>query len=262
MVTSGTARALHVRDLGSGPAVLLLHGAPTPPEYFGPLVEALRPRHRVIFPDLPGYGASPPITTGYALAEVYRRLEDELLRRGIEEVATVGFSAGGHHAIAMAASTRVRVTRIVALAAFAALDEEGRAGMRQFAAMLRAGTDPLSAELRPVMVSRFLSARHAATHPVDADHVASWAAATSSVVLADELEALADADVRPLLPRLAIPVVARVGQLDAAVPPRFSEEIARLATGGRLEVAPACGHALLYEDPSATVASVLRALVA
>jgi len=52
-----------VRVVGTGPAVLLLHGTPSPGEDWLPLAEELAPRYRVLIPDLPGYGASPPLAS-------------------------------------------------------------------------------------------------------------------------------------------------------------------------------------------------------
>ena len=51
---------LHVALRGSGSAVVLLHGTPSSPEDFEPLVAALAESHRVLVPHFPGYGQTPP----------------------------------------------------------------------------------------------------------------------------------------------------------------------------------------------------------
>jgi haloalkane dehalogenase len=53
-------------DEGSGPVVLLLHGAPLTSLGFVRVIHALRADHRVIAPDLPGFGGStlPPSFSG------------------------------------------------------------------------------------------------------------------------------------------------------------------------------------------------------
>jgi haloalkane dehalogenase len=53
-------------DEGSGPVVLLLHGAPLTSLGFVRVIRALRADHRVIAPDLPGFGGSglPPAFSG------------------------------------------------------------------------------------------------------------------------------------------------------------------------------------------------------
>jgi pimeloyl-ACP methyl ester carboxylesterase len=43
-------------DKGQGPAVLLIHGHPFNGSMWSPQIDALQGRHRVIVPDLRGYG--------------------------------------------------------------------------------------------------------------------------------------------------------------------------------------------------------------
>lgn len=56
-VSVGTGSIAYV-DEGTGPAIVLLHGAPMTSLAFFRLIHALRPHHRVIAPDLPGFGDS------------------------------------------------------------------------------------------------------------------------------------------------------------------------------------------------------------
>ena len=68
--------ALHVAELGSGPAVLLLHGFPAYWEDWRAQMEALADAgFRAIAPDLPGYGQSDqlPNVLDYRLRLLARR---------------------------------------------------------------------------------------------------------------------------------------------------------------------------------------------
>ena len=133
---------LHVTDTGSGPLVLLVHGCPSTTGYFAALVAALSPSCRVLVPELPGYGSSPPLPGEYTFARVQSMLEDEVLARGVEEVAVLGFSIGAYRALALALdSTRVRVTRLMLLSGIAGADDEVRERYRQLAGMARNGVD-------------------------------------------------------------------------------------------------------------------------
>src|SRR6202035_5934108 len=90
-------------------------------------------------------------------------------------------------------------------------------------------------------------------HPDDAADVMSWLSATPASVLAAELEAFVDAeDLRPRLRQLAIPFLARVGDLDQATPLAFSRDIVDSAAQGTLQVVAGCGHAIFYEDREGT----------
>jgi 2-hydroxymuconate-semialdehyde hydrolase len=111
-------------DVGSGPAVLLLHGSgpgTTAWGAWGSLARALAAEHRVIAPDLLGFGASLPPTprsygreawTAQALA-----LADEL---GLERFSVVGHSLGGALALSVAQARPNAVDRVVAIASLGA----------------------------------------------------------------------------------------------------------------------------------------------
>lgn len=249
-----TVRTVHIDERGRGAPVAFLHGTPTTVDVFAPLVEALETTHRTLVVHLPGYGASAPLDGPYDLARARVAVEDALLQHDAAGAILIGFSGGAYRALDIAVAGRVRPARLVCLAGFASLDEAEAAGMRQFVAALRAGVD-----LRPIAPGRFLSAGFAAAHPEACAAVTRWVDATSPALLADELEAFNSAP--PLLPRLgalAIPLLARTGELDVAAPPAKAEALARAVPGALLEIAPGAGHALLLEDTEATIASVRR----
>ena len=101
---------------GSGPPVLLLHGSGpgTTAAAWAPLIAALAPHHRVIAPDLLGFGADPRPSGSFRSAWTEQALElvDSL---GISSFAVVGNSAGGAIALALARARPDAVTRVVAV---------------------------------------------------------------------------------------------------------------------------------------------------
>jgi 2-hydroxymuconate-semialdehyde hydrolase len=101
---------------GSGPPVLLLHGSGpgTTAAAWAPLIAALAPHHRVIAPDLLGFGSGPPPQGSFrsAWTEQALGLVDSL---GISSFAVVGNSAGGAIALALACARPDAVTRVVAV---------------------------------------------------------------------------------------------------------------------------------------------------
>jgi pimeloyl-ACP methyl ester carboxylesterase len=60
---------------------------------------------------------------------------------------------------------------------------------------------------------------------------------------------MARPDLRPLLPRVACPVLVACGRSDLLTPPEQSEEMAAAIPGARLELIDACGHLLTWEQP-------------
>ena len=101
---------------GSGPPVLLLHGSGpgTTAAAWAPLIAALAPHHRVIAPDLLGFGADrrPAGSLRAAWTEQALELVDSL---GIASFAVGGNSAGGAIALSVACARPDAVTRVVAV---------------------------------------------------------------------------------------------------------------------------------------------------
>jgi 2-hydroxymuconate-semialdehyde hydrolase len=107
-----------MHDGGSGPAVLLLHGSGpgTTSAAWGPLIAALEPHHRVIAPDLLGFGESSPPQAGVSLRAAWTgQVVDLLDSLGLESCAVVGNSAGGAVAFSLACARPDVVTRVVAV---------------------------------------------------------------------------------------------------------------------------------------------------
>ncbi len=121
----GREVALHVRERGSGPAVVLLHGGWGYGAYpFDRQVAALEPRFRVVAPDRLGYGRSDRLDE---LADGFHRLMAEETFRtldalGIGEAALWGHSDGAVIAAwcAILFPDRVRALVLEALHAVAA----------------------------------------------------------------------------------------------------------------------------------------------
>jgi 3-oxoadipate enol-lactonase len=90
-----SSELLYFTEHGAGPSLLLVHGLMVTGEMFGPVIEQLTARHRVIVPDLRGHGRNrklPPPYTAAQLASDLGRLLDHL---GIDSTAVLGYSQGG-----------------------------------------------------------------------------------------------------------------------------------------------------------------------
>lgn len=110
-------KKLFVAETGTGPAVVMLHGGgpgASGVANYSRNVDALAQTHRVIVPDLPGYGQSSKGLDqrdpfGY-LGDLIREMLDAL---GIETASMVGNSLGGATALRLALDTPRRVDRLV-----------------------------------------------------------------------------------------------------------------------------------------------------
>ncbi|HVV50625.1 MAG TPA: alpha/beta fold hydrolase, partial [Polyangia bacterium] len=114
MAVGGYELFIDVR--GAGSPVVLLHGTPSAPDDFEPLVAALAPHRRVLVPHAPGYGRTPPAPAAVTLPAAAARLEERLLALGVGAADVVAFSGGAYAAAAMALSRRVAVGKLALLA--------------------------------------------------------------------------------------------------------------------------------------------------
>lgn len=241
---------MHVLD--EGHAVLLLHGIPSSIEAFDGLRAVLSRNHRVLVPELPGYGHSPPLSGPPTFPRIRAAIEQLLGERGVTRVSVVGFSGGAYRALELALADVVPVDCLVLLAPVPWCPPEVAAQFRQLAHALRGGAD-LSGLLPP----RMLSPAFATAHPEVVERIKGWATVAPPAVLAAELDATADMeDLRPRLNAIRVPTLIRVGGLDVAAPRPFSDEVHAAIAGSRLDVVSDAGHALLYEDSVATVGAI------
>jgi pimeloyl-ACP methyl ester carboxylesterase len=69
-------------------------------------------------------------------------------------------------------------------------------------------------------------------------------------------------DSRPDLPRICVPTLVAVGEVDALTPPELAEEIAAGIAGAELHRIPGCGHLPPMEAPETTTALLRHWLAA
>lgn len=114
--TTGTT--VRVQEVGEGPPVVLLHGAPNSGSTWLPLVEHLAGL-RCLLVDRPGTGLSAPYTiTASNLPRIGARFVPEILDGlGIDRAHVVGSSFGGHLALRSAAAHPGRFVRMVQMSA-------------------------------------------------------------------------------------------------------------------------------------------------
>lgn len=242
--------------MGTGPAVLVVHGLNGFKEGWGPLPEAIAARgRRVVVVDLPGFGASPRgrgRTTPAALTAALEPLIAELA-----PVALVGHSLGTQIAMLAAAAHPERVSCLAligpwvlprptrfpprsisdllqvpllgSLMARAAIARVRKSPERRREAYLTAVADPASLTGDPAMAALL---DDAGEHLVEADlrAMSQWAASALGL------------DVRPLAPRITQPALVVWGTLDRVTRPPGAEWLARaLPAATALEVA-GVGH--------------------
>ncbi|MEW2305251.1 alpha/beta fold hydrolase [Streptomyces sp. NPDC006655] len=106
---------LNVALAGAGPAVLLLHGFPHTWQVWTDVMADLSNRHRVIAPDLRGFGASGPAARGYDAGTLAEDAAALLAALGVSSAAVVAVDAGTPPAFLLAMRHPDLVRRLVVM---------------------------------------------------------------------------------------------------------------------------------------------------
>lgn len=118
---------------GRGEPLLLLHGFPETHACWGRIAPLLSRSHRVVMPDLRGYGASEappggPHGEGYTKREMARELIELMVALGHAKFAVVGHDRGARVAFRLALDHPDRVTRVALLNIVPTLEQFERMG--------------------------------------------------------------------------------------------------------------------------------------
>lgn len=123
-IETHVGRKLRVARLGSGPAVILLHGYPDNLQVWSELAPRLAERYGVIAFDWPGMGYSDAWTGGATPFDFSRRLRTLMDAWGIERATIIGHDMGGQPALAFAAELPSRISRLVVMNSLVIWDEK------------------------------------------------------------------------------------------------------------------------------------------
>jgi pimeloyl-ACP methyl ester carboxylesterase len=109
------AAGAHMRclSIGEGRPLILCHGFLSSAEEFGGRFRALASHRRLIIPDLPGNGDSPPLARRHTVDQMAAAVESVLTRLGIDEFDVAGLCLGASVACALADRSGERVDRLV-----------------------------------------------------------------------------------------------------------------------------------------------------
>lgn len=147
-------QSLAYRQAGEGPPLLLLHGWGASSRYWLSTLARLGTTHTCYAPDLPGFGASPPLSSAASISQLASLIGAFASALGLEQFDLNGHSFGASVAICMAAQQPARVRRLVVTSFGVRPNAFERAwlGVAQgHAALALAASQPLVELARPVL---------------------------------------------------------------------------------------------------------------
>jgi pimeloyl-ACP methyl ester carboxylesterase len=236
-------------DAGGGDPLLLIHGHPFDRSMWRPQLDRFAGAgHRVIVPDLRGYGASAGAAGRTGLDVFAGDLAALLDHLGVRRAVVGGLSMGGQIAMEFLRLFPERV-RALLLADTTAAPEtpEGRAGRAAMADRLeREGMAGYAEEALPSMVS----ARTLRERPEVGRHVLAMMRGAPPEGAAAALRGRAERpDYAPVLAGAAVPALVVVGGDDAFTPVADARAIQALLPGAELVVVEGAGHLPNLERP-------------
>jgi pimeloyl-ACP methyl ester carboxylesterase len=250
---------------GQGRPIVLLHGVGANRAVWHLVIPELSRHRRVLAPDIPGFGQSPPAGPGFVLEAVADALAGALESRLKEPFDLLGNSLGGAVALVLA-RRHPRLVRRLVLSAPAGLSSPSRV----LAAAARVASGP-AVRLRAAAgapLARVPAARRAllwgsiaAPERLSFEEARGLLEASrgSARIGAGVATALA-ADLRPELSALAVPVGFIWGEQDRIVPFATLRSVRELRPDAPIETLGGVAHVPQIEAPAEFVVSVRRLL--
>jgi pimeloyl-ACP methyl ester carboxylesterase len=247
--------------VGSGPALLLLHGLGCDHTTWEPVIDSLARRYTVIAPDLLGHGQSAKPRADYSVGGYANGVRDLLTVLGIDKVTVVGHSFGGGVAMQFAYQFPERTERMMLVAS-------GGLGPEVTPA-IRAITTPGFHQAMGLLT--LPGVRHAGIIGLKAASATGLKATRDLGEVADIYDSFKDPHARAAIRHVVKAVVDWKGQIvtmadrayltdampmavvwgrdDMVIPVRHASNAAALAPKARIEVIPNAGHFVHKDHP-------------
>lgn len=221
-----------VIDHGSGPVVILLHGAGVDNHLWDPQISELGKSYRVIAPNLPGHGSVPAAESVEKMADF---VHAQLKERGIDRYAVVGLSLGGMVALELAARKPNDVSHLVIIEAVPTVTDNRAA--RLLARILINLFRIVPPKLLAMLPGRSMGAETADAATYTKSAIAKMTARDTYAVMRAALAY----NGRPHLSRIMIPAMVMVGEKNKATH-RRAKEMSYALGNCQFRVIPNAGH--------------------
>lgn len=263
----GPSPQLAINDVGTGKPLVLLHGVGADAQIWRAVAGRMRHARRLLFPDLPGFGASPPLGSGFELGEVADALGAALEAVAGEPFDLVGNSLGGAVALVLARRHPQLVDRLVlvAPAGFSRFPPVLTEPVARLAPAALAGRRILGAPLAGIGLARRVMLWGTVADPAELsaqDVRLMLGASRRSSRIAAAVRAVLSADLVDELVGLGRPPALIWGERDRVVPLSTLAALLAACPAARVEIITRAGHVPQLERPAAFVGALERLLAA
>ncbi|HET6921161.1 MAG TPA: alpha/beta hydrolase [Jiangellaceae bacterium] len=241
---------------GSGPALVMLHGAPSDSRTWQWMLPDLSRDHTVIAWDAPGFGESAAIDDSWRAPQFADALAAFVAALGLERSHLVGHSFGTMVALSLFRRHPAVPASLVLVGGYAGWagslppDEVARR-LEMFVGMAELG-DAFDPKSYPGLFSDLIPAdREAALVTIMRENVR-----PATIRAAGHIGA--ETDLRQVLPTIDVPTLVLHGEADARSPLANAEALHAAIPTSQLVVLPKLGHACVVEDPEACATEIRR----
>jgi pimeloyl-ACP methyl ester carboxylesterase len=243
----GTTIAFERR--GEGPPLVLLHGGMIDHREWAAQLDGLADRFTVIAWDTPGCGASSDPPSSFRMPDYGRTLTSFVDLLGLGPAHVGGLSWGSTLALELYRQRPDLVRSLVLTAAYAGW--AGSLSPEEVTSRLNGLRRDLDQRPMDDWLRDFLPTlvTDAAPEEMRAWLLDAMTAASRAEGIRPMLHAMAEADLRAVLPTIAVPTLLLVGELDVRSPLAVAEEMHRTIPGSRLEILAGAGHQANVETP-------------
>lgn len=245
---------------GVGPALVMLHGAPSDSRSWQWMRADLARDHTVITWDAPGFGQSSDIDEDWRAPQFGDALARFMAVVGVERAHIVGHSFGTMVALSLFQHHPAAPASLVLIGGYAGWagslpSEEVARRLQMFLRMAELGD-----AFDPKSYPGFFSNR------IPADRDAALATIMRENIRPATIRAAghtaAETDLRPVLPTVNVPTLVLHGEADARSPLANAEMLHGAIPTSQLVVLPGLGHAAVVEDPEACAEEIRRFVAA
>ena len=241
---------------GSGPALVMLHGAPSDSRTWQWMVPDLARDHTVIAWDAPGFGESSDIDDSWRAPRFADALAAFVAALDLERPHLVGHSFGTMVALSLFRRHPAVPASLVLVGGYAGWagslppDEVARR-LEMFVGMAELG-DAFDPRSYPGLFSDLIPAdRDAALTTIMRENVR-----PTTIRAAGHTGA--ETDLRPVLPTIDVPTLVLHGDADGRSPLANAKALHAAISTSALVVLPKLGHACVVEDPEACSTEIRR----
>jgi len=248
-------------DVGSGPAVVLIHGFASSLDVWRGIVPELAKGHRVIALDLKGFGFSGRPAGDYSPAAQARLVRGLLDQRGVDRAAVVAHSWGAGVALALALDAPGRVERLVLYSAY--VYDEQVPPFYQWAQLPGMGEALFALYYQHGLEDRiglaFYDQRQATQERVEIVEAEARRPGTTAAALA-AVRGQRYARLAARYSTIKVPTLLLWGENDIVTSLRFGHRLERELGNARLVSYARCGHMPMFEAARPSTRELLRFL--